>query len=139
MAAGAAGASSAAAAAAAAERARKREEEEMTAYQPADLADGWEFKILRSVRSEFKRPERMHEILAEEAQAGWTLVEKFDNARLRLKRPVSAQRNDAHLGFDPYRTYYGRSEGQQAALIIGTVFGIMLLVMLFIFVMANAF
>jgi hypothetical protein len=134
-----AGASSAAAAAAAAERARRQEEEEMTAYQAADLTDGWEFKILRSVRGEFKRAERMQEILAEEARAGWALVEKFDNSRLRLKRPVSAQRNDAHLGFDPYRTYYGRSEGEQALLIVGIIFGIVLLVMLSIFAIVNAF
>jgi len=102
----------------------------MTSYESADLAQGWEFKILRSVRGEFKNLQRMQQILNEEARAGWALVEKFDNSRVRLKRPASAQRNDAHLGFDPYRTYYGRTENEQAIVILAWVFGIMAVVAL---------
>ena len=102
----AAGAScaSAAAAAAAAERARRQEEEEMTGYQSADLANDWEFKILRSVRGEFKRPDRMRQILSEEAQAGWVLVEKFDNSRLRAKASGrrAAQRHPFRLRSLPH-------------------------------------
>ena len=138
MAAGAAGASSAAAAAAAAELARKREEEEMSAYQPADLADGWEFKILRSVRSEFKRPERMQEILAEEAQAGWTLVEKFDNSRIRLKRPAAARQQDAQCTFDPYRTRVGISEVGLGLLIAGSILGGLALLFTIVILLARS-
>ena len=138
MAAGASGASAAAAAAAAAERARRQEEEEMTGYPTAELASDWEFKILRSVRGEFKRPDRMWQILSEEAQAGWILVEKFDNNRLRLKRPAAAQRNDTTLGFDPYRTYYGRTENEQALIIVGCVLGISLCVILIAVLIANS-
>ena len=56
----------------------------MTAYNDKELADGWEFKILRSASGVFERPERMREILEEESRAGWILVEKFDSNRLRL-------------------------------------------------------
>ena len=42
--------------------------------------------------------------LQEEAAGGWTLMEKFDNKRLRLKRPVSARDRDSSLDFNPYRT-----------------------------------
>jgi hypothetical protein len=89
---------------AAARRRREREEELMTTYTPKDLAEGWEFKILRSTISGFRRPERLRAVLEEEARAGWTLVEKFDNCRIRLKRPSDARKNDASLDQDPYRT-----------------------------------
>jgi hypothetical protein len=54
-----------------------------------------EFKILRSATGAFKDPAVMQRYLAEEAQAGWTLVEKFDNSRIRLKRPAAARQQDA--------------------------------------------
>ena len=84
--------STAAAAAAAAQRRREEEEEHMTPYTPRDLAENWEFKILRSATGAFKDPAVMQRYLAEEAQAGWTLVEKFDNSRIRLKRPPRASK-----------------------------------------------
>jgi hypothetical protein len=94
------------AAAAAAQRAleeRRREEEEMTTYSPRDLDEDWEFKILRSARGSFAVPERLREILADEARAGWKLVEIFDQYRIRLKRPASSRDADGRLEFDPYR------------------------------------
>jgi hypothetical protein len=98
-------------AAAAARRRREEEEEEhMTPYTPRDLAENWEFKILRSATGAFKDPAVMQRYLAEEAQAGWTLVEKFDNSRIRLKRPAAARQQDAQCTFDPYRTRVGISE-----------------------------
>ena len=124
MAGGAAGASAAAAAAAAAKRARDQEEEEMTSYEPVDMSDGWEFKILRSMRADFRHQERLQQALNEEGRAGWVLVEKFDDSRIRLKRPATARRNDVALGFDPYRAYYGRTESQHNLAILGIVLGI---------------
>lgn len=122
MSAGAAG--GAAAAAAAAEQHRmQEEEEEMTSYGAADLSDNWEFKILRSNFRTFSKPERIAECLAEEGQAGWVLVEKFDDSRLRLKRPASARARDSTLGFDPYRTYVGMPPGKFAAIIIAGALG----------------
>jgi hypothetical protein len=96
-------------AAASDERRKRQEEEEMTSYTREELAAGWEFKILRSATGTFKKPEALRRVLAEEARAGWTLVEKFDNGRVRLKRPADAKRGDSGLGFDPYRTCVGMS------------------------------
>src|SRR5262249_11887368 len=90
----------------------QQEEEEMTTYQPQDLSGDWEFKILRSLIGSFGTPGKLQKALDQEAKAGWTLVEKFDNRRIRLKRPVSARSGDGALGFDPYRTYAGLSEVQ---------------------------
>jgi hypothetical protein len=100
-----------AAAAAAAERRRQeQEEEEMTGYTPEELASGWEFKILRSATRSFRRPQVLKDVLEEERGAGWTLVEKFDDSRVRLKRPASARTDGADSRIDPYRSYVGISE-----------------------------
>ncbi len=64
----------------------------------------WEYKILISPTGAFKNQDIFQQSLMEETPAGWTLVEKFDDKRLRLKRPVSARERDASLGFNPYRT-----------------------------------
>jgi hypothetical protein len=70
----------------------------------------------------------------EESRAGWVLVEKFDDGRLRFKRPVTAREKDAQLpaGVDPYRTRYGMNEADVALLIIGAIFGGLLLIGLLI-------
>ena len=108
----------AAAAAAAAARRRQEEEESMTGYSSEDLAGNWEFKILRAVTRQFQSPDTLRQVLAEEAQAGWILVEKFDDKRLRLKRPMSAREHDHELSIDPYRTTYGMNEATLAIIVI---------------------
>lgn len=123
MSAGAAGGAAAAAAAAARRRAERKEEEQMTGYTATDLADGWEFKILRSATGAFKKPEVLRGILEEEGRAGWVMVEKFDSQRVRLKRPAAARSGDSALGFDPYRTTVGISEGRLTLIIIGCALG----------------
>jgi hypothetical protein len=107
-------------------RQEEEEMEEMAGYHPNDLSDGWEFKILRSVTGTFKDPGRMRAILEEERKAGWTLVEKFDNGRIRLKRPAGAAALDAKLDFDPYRTYVDQPQGCAAPAILVTLLGILL-------------
>jgi hypothetical protein len=126
-------AGAAAGAAARANRRRREEEEAMTEYSRADLTEGWEFKILRSATNAFRNPDLFRQALEEEARAGWVLVEKFDNQRLRLKRSASARAGDTALGFDPYRTSYGMSEGQLTLIIIGSIVGFIGLILLFIF------
>jgi hypothetical protein len=111
------------AAAAAARRRREEEEEHMTPYSPRDLAENWEFKILRSATGAFKDPAVMQRYLAEEAQAGWALVEKFDNSRIRLKRPAAARQQDAQCTIDPYRSRVGISEVGLGLLIAGSIIG----------------
>lgn len=130
MSAGAAGAAAAAAAA----RRRREEEEALTGYSHTDLTEGWEFKFLRSATGAFRNPDRLRDALEQEARAGWVLVEKFDNGRLRLKRPASARAGDGALGFDPYRTSYGISDGKLVAMILGIVFGCLGMVALIIFI-----
>ncbi len=121
------------AAAAAARRRQQEEEELMTDYAPRDLAEGWEFKILRSITGAFRNPSRLKECLDEEAKAGWTLVEKFDNGRIRLKRPPSARSADAGLPFDPYRTSFGISEGRFAICIVGGILAFFALILGIVF------
>ena len=83
----------------------------MTNYSNVDLTSDWEFKIVRSLTGAFRNPVELEKLRQEEAQAGWVMVEKFDEARVRFKRPMSARENDSRLpqGVDPYRSYYGVS------------------------------
>jgi hypothetical protein len=49
-------------------------------------------------------------ILDEEGRAGWSFLEKFDDYRVRLKRPVGAREQDeAPVAVDPYLTWVGIS------------------------------
>lgn len=130
-------ANGAAAGAAAAERLRReREEEEMTAYSPEDLHK-YEFKIVHANWGVFGNPQKFNQLMQEEARAGWELVEKFDNERVRFRRPLSSRERDSLLptGVDAYRTHYGMPPIMFAlllifavlaglALVFGLVFGI---------------
>ncbi len=100
-------------------RQEEEEEEEMTRYTIDELDDNWEFKIVRSETGAFGKPEVFQSLLQEESLAGWELVEKLDNRRVRLKRRRDARRRDVTLppGFDPYRTQYGGSTARVAILI----------------------
>jgi len=106
-----------AAAAAAADKARREreEEEEMTKYDGGEL-EGWEFKIMRSTWGSFNKPEVVQRLCQEEARAGWEMLEKFDNYRIRFKRKIEHRAGDRTLGFDPYRTYY-RGSGNTATIV----------------------
>jgi hypothetical protein len=94
----------------------------MTPYSPKDLSENWEFKILRSATGKFRDPMWLHAILAEETRAGWSMVEKFDDTRVRLKRPSSARKNDAALGFDPYRIWVGVSPARFTVILLLCIF-----------------
>lgn len=93
----------------------------MTSYNREELADEWEFKILRSATGAFGNPAKMQRFLEEEAEFGWVLVEKFDNQRLRLKRRANAKPPKPEQGGDPYRTNVGTSEAQMAMLIVFSI------------------
>lgn len=95
--------------------AANKEEESMSAQPDAEPEPEpeFEFKFLRSSLGAFRKPEKLREALAMEATAGWQLVEKFDDQRLRLRRPVACRAMDASLGHDPYRS---RVAGDAAAL-----------------------
>lgn len=108
-------------------RGQEQEEEEMTNYTNHDMAGEWEFKIICSTNNAFRSPERLGAVLEEEAAAGWELIEKLDDSRVRLKRKQSSRRRDAELppGFDPYRTKIGLNS-QAATMIIGLILAFML-------------
>lgn len=89
------------------------EEENLTRYESnisSEQPKGWEFKILRTNGSGFRSRKILTKVCAEESQAGWILLEKLDDHRLRFRRPVSARDRDNQCKIDPYRTRYGISE-----------------------------
>jgi len=135
------GAGGAAAAAAAAEKRRRmmlaeEEEENMTQYTPEDLNKDWEFKIVRSGTGAFRKAEVLNKLLEEEARAGWVMLEKFDDYRIRFKRPRSARVKDTYLppGVDSYHTHYGASITQPV--VISLILGILLTLFLALGVLA---
>jgi hypothetical protein len=108
-----------------AQEGQRQEEEMMTTYKQEDLSGEWEFKILRSVTNQFKKPHVLQQVLQEERLGNWELVEKFDDGRLRFKRPTAARSKDQARprGYDPYRTRHGMGEGAMAIWITTAVFG----------------
>jgi len=96
------------------------EEEDMTRYTQDDLGNDWEFKIVRSDSAAFRKPEVLKTVLEEEARTGWVMLEKFDDSRIRFKRPRSARTRDALLpsGVDSYRIQYGTSATRYALVVV---------------------
>jgi len=72
---------------------------------------GWEFKILRANRNLFSNSDILQRVCNEEAKAGWILLEKLDERRLRFKRPMVLREliKPETLKIDPYRCRYGSS------------------------------
>lgn len=68
----------------------------------------WEYKIVRARRREFAHPHHRRILVEQEAQAGWVLVEVYNNSQAHFRRHRSARRDDAALPphIDPYRTVY---------------------------------
>src|SRR5688572_12543973 len=122
----AAGGAAAAAAAEAARRQMEEEEEQMTPYSQEELENDWEFKIVRANTGIFDKPRTFQKLIDEETRAGWQLLEKIDNSRVRFKRRRSARQRDAQLPpeVDPYRVHFGMSEGALAAWIVLAVIAV---------------
>ncbi|MDD4050500.1 MAG: hypothetical protein PHR28_01195 [candidate division Zixibacteria bacterium] len=89
----------------------------MTPYNKDDL-EGWEFKIVRSNFGRFSNYEIVQKVCQDEARAGWEMVEKFDNERIRFKRRTDRRSGDRQLDFNPYRTTIGFGEGRISAIIL---------------------
>ena len=94
----------------AAQQKRMREEEKMTGYNKSDL-DGWEFKIVRSTFGSFSNADKVEKLCREEARAGWEMLEKFDDYRIRFKRRTDKRATDQFAEIDPYRTGYQTGSG----------------------------
>jgi len=98
----------------------EKEEEEMTQYTQDDLDNDSEFKIVRSNSTAFRKREVLDKLLEEEARAGWIMLEKLDDSRIRFKRLRRARAQDAYLppDVDPYRTHYGTVSSPQVVLLL---------------------
>jgi hypothetical protein len=94
-----------------------QEEEEMTGLKREEM-DGWEFKIVRSHTPRYRRYQEVQKLCKEEAKAGWEMLEKFDDNRIRFKRRVENRRDDRYLDFDPYRTSAGIAQRKMALIAI---------------------
>lgn len=72
---------------------------------------GWEFKIVRANRNLFGDPAVLQCLCKEEAEAGWIMLEKLDDRRVRFKRPIALREviKSEFLNYDPYRCHYGSS------------------------------
>lgn len=72
---------------------------------------GWEFKIVRAKRDLFRDPAVFQKLCQEEELAGWVMLEKLDDRRVRFKRPIAMREiiKPDFLTFDPYRCSYGSS------------------------------
>lgn len=70
---------------------------------------GWEFKIVRAQMDVFRDRAQLQKLCEEEAQAGWILLEKLDDRRVRFKRPIALRDliDPKTLQFDAYRCHYG--------------------------------
>lgn len=70
---------------------------------------GWEYKIVRASRDLFRDPAILKQLREEEGEAGWILLEKLDDRRIRFKRPIAMANilNTDYLKIDPYRSHYG--------------------------------
>lgn len=102
----------------------------MNEYTQDGSSGDWEFKIVRSNSAAFRNPEALKKLVEEETQAGWVMLEKFDDSRVRFKRPRSARARDAFLpdDVDPYRTQYGDYNAQRAG-VLGLVMGMLFLLL----------
>jgi len=91
-----------------------------------------EFKVLHSTTPLFTSSKKIDEIMAEESKAGWQLLEKLDNYKLRLQRNISHRSKDQDLGFDAYRSQVGVNNmivySITAAVTLGVVYAIFVLV-----------
>ncbi|NJK33496.1 MAG: hypothetical protein HC919_00240 [Oscillatoriales cyanobacterium SM2_2_1] len=118
------------------------EEEQLTRYDtmpPAEQAKGWEFKILRTSGNGFRGIKTLRRVCQEEAQAGWILLEKLDNHRLRFRRPLAAREQDHLCAIDPYRSYYGLPEELETLMTIAGAIAIMATIGYFSFLKAQDF
>lgn len=69
--------------------------------------DNKEYKVITSNTPAFGNPDKLKQLLAEEAGAGWDLEEVIDANKIRVSRDKSARANDASCKINPYRIDVG--------------------------------
>ncbi len=91
----------------------------------------YEFKILRTTRFfSFGNKNRLEQVEKEQAKFGWTLIERFDDYRLRFVRPISERKKDVNRVGDPYESLYAQARW---IYVISSI----ILVVLFIFIVSS--
>ncbi|PCI73978.1 MAG: hypothetical protein COB20_15630 [SAR86 cluster bacterium] len=68
-----------------------------------------EYKTIQAQTPLFADSKQMHAMLEEEAKAGWQMLWKEDNYKIKLQRETSHRENDKNLDFDAYRSTVGVS------------------------------
>jgi len=97
-------------------------EEQKAEYDPKELI-GWEFKIVRAKFPIFAETATVKRAERQERESGWVLIEKFDDRRLRFKRPIAERINDTKRKSNPYSTTYFELNKQAIFSIFLLVFG----------------
>jgi hypothetical protein len=93
-----------------------------------------EYKVIQATTPYFAKSQNIATVMSEEEKAGWRLLEKCDNYKLRLQRDISHRAKDKDLGIDPYRTQVGINN----AIVYGVTTVITLTVVYLIFLMVGA-
>ncbi|OUC16599.1 MAG: hypothetical protein B0A82_00510 [Alkalinema sp. CACIAM 70d] len=90
---------------------------------------GWEFKIVRAYQDVFRDPKVLQKLCEEEGYAGWILLEKLDDRRVRFKRPIAMREvvKSESLPIDPYRSIYGKPSNGKWIVLTGI--GLILLIL----------
>lgn len=87
-----------------------------------------EYKVVQASTPFFAKSQNIDAVMAEEAKAGWRLLEKCDNYKLRLQRDISHRANDKNLSTDAYRSQVGINNlivyGITAAITLAVVYTI---------------
>lgn len=94
-----------------------------------------EYKVVQSTTPYFAKSQNISAVMAEEEKAGWRLLEKCDNYKLRLQRDISHRANDKDLSIDAYRSQVGVNN----AVVYGITTVLTLAVVYAIFNMVGAF
>ncbi|AFY72310.1 hypothetical protein Syn7502_00140 [Synechococcus sp. PCC 7502] len=100
-----------------------KQEEDLHDYQEHDR--GWEFKILRTGNDGFRNRKLLKLVCEQELRAGWILLEKLDDTRLRFRRLIKYRATDHEAKIDPYRTYY--TNWMELSNFISTIFLILIM------------
>lgn len=69
-----------------------------------------EYKVITSNTPIFASPEKLKQILAEEAQAGWDLEELIDSTKIRVSRDKGQRSGDGGRALNPYRINVGMNQ-----------------------------
>ncbi|GGG49897.1 hypothetical protein GCM10011403_03770 [Pseudohongiella nitratireducens] len=94
-----------------------------------------EYKVIQATTPYFGKLENLQQVLEEEEESGWELVEKLDNYKIRVQRHISHRSDDRNRSRDPYRTQVGPSNAiTYTAAAIGTI-----AVVLLVFKLVGAF